>query len=171
MIPLMMASLLFCGQDPEPESKPKGPAPVLVKITGKVDAVMAMVPQVQMMTVTKAVVEEKDGMKITKYVKEQVPQTINSYVSFQLTGAKGQMANGKKLDAEGVAKAMEKAQVIAISVDGKPVDPAYLKLLKPDTLIIEASRSGGLRPEVMPVPLPGPVPAPAIPKAAPAPRG
>lgn len=168
MIPLMMASLLFCGQDPEPDSKPKGPAPVLVKIPGKVEAVMAMIPQTRMVEVAKTVTEEKDGKVVTKVVREKVPQTFTTYVSFRLAGAKGQMASGKKLDAEEVAKAMDKPQVIAISADGKPVDPAYLKLMKPDTLIIEATAGGGIRgPGVMPVPLP----APAIPNDAPAPRG
>ncbi|MFQ3593899.1 MAG: hypothetical protein SNJ82_12030 [Gemmataceae bacterium] len=159
MIPLLLASLVFCEQDPEPEPKPKGPAPVLVKISGKVDAVSVLVPQVRMVTIEKEVIEEKDGVKVAKRVREQIPQTFNRYVTFRLTGAKGQLASGKKLDADAVAKALDKEQVVALSVDGKPVDPAYLRMLKPGTLVIEAtpSEAGGIN---APVPLPAPVPPP-----------
>lgn len=163
MIPLLLASLFVCAQDPEPEPKAKGPAPVLVKLSGKVDAVSVLVPQIRMMTIEKVVVEEKDGMKVTKKVREEIPQTINRYVTFRLTGAKGQLAGGKKLDAEAVAKALNKEQVVALSVDGKPVDPAYLRMLKPETLVIEATApeaAGGIN---VPVPPPIPLPAPVLP--------
>ena len=172
MIPLLLASLFLCAQDPEPEPEPqaKGPAPVLVKISGKVDTVNVLVPQIRFVTIEKEILEEKEGKKVSKRVREQVPQTFNRYVVFRLAGAKGQLAGGKKLDAAAVAKALDKEQVIALAVDGKPVDPAYLRLLKPETLVIEAvPQTGGRN-----VPVPPPAPpviqdiAPVIPdKAAP----
>jgi hypothetical protein len=55
---------------------------------------------------------------------------------------------GKKLTADEVAKRLKPGSVVLISVDEKPVDPAYLAIVKDDTVILVG---GGFRVEGVPI--------------------
>src|SRR5947209_6669808 len=50
-------------------------------------------------------------------------------------------AGGKKLTSEELAKLLVKPRLVAVSQDGKPVDPVYLKLLDRETIVIAAPRA------------------------------
>jgi protein involved in ribonucleotide reduction len=135
----------------------------MVRIEGKADQVLVSYVELRPVRTSKTVTKVVDGKNVTERVIETINRPYNRQMVVSLAGAKGQLASGKKLTAEEVAKAMEKPQVVVLSIDGNPVDRAYLQLLKPDTLIIEAKPVGGVggRGGVAPVPLPVPVPAPA----------
>ena len=45
-------------------------------------------------------------------------------------------ALGEKLTKEQIVKALAKPSIVLLSADGKPVHPYYLKIIKPDTLVI-----------------------------------
>ena len=54
-------------------------------------------------------------------------------------------ALGEKMSEEQVRKALKKPSIVLLSSDGKPVDPYYLKIIKPDTLVI-VDRTPGANP-------------------------
>lgn len=45
-------------------------------------------------------------------------------------------ALGQELKTEEIRKTLQKPSVILLSTDGKPIHPYYLKVIKPDTLVI-----------------------------------
>lgn len=45
-------------------------------------------------------------------------------------------ALGQKLTEEQIRKALRKPSIVLLSSDGKPIDPYYLKIIKPETLVI-----------------------------------
>ena len=58
-------------------------------------------------------------------------------------------ALGKKLTEAQIKKALKKPSIVLLSSDGKPVDPYYLKIIKPDTLVI-IDRTPGANPAKRP---------------------
>jgi hypothetical protein len=53
-----------------------------------------------------------------------------------LDSAQFSEAGGKKLSSEDILKRVAVGTIVVISADGKPVDPAYLKTLAKDTLVV-----------------------------------
>ncbi len=45
-------------------------------------------------------------------------------------------ALGEKLSEEQIRKALKKPSIVLLSSDGKPIHPYYLKIIKPETLVI-----------------------------------
>ena len=45
-------------------------------------------------------------------------------------------ALGEKLSNEAVLKALRKPAIVLVSINGKPIHPYYLKVIKPETLLI-----------------------------------
>jgi hypothetical protein len=72
-------------------------------------------------------------------------------VEFPLKDGRVYDAEGKKLDIEAVKKRIAVGDTVLVTTSGKMVDPAYLKVVKKDTLIL-----------VQPPPPPGP-PLPFLP--------
>ena len=65
-----------------------------------------------------------------------VPRLLRKYHKKNLADLVVTIAAGKKLTAEEVLTALEKPTIVLISSDGNDVDPYYLKIVKPDTLVI-----------------------------------
>jgi hypothetical protein len=160
---MLIATFLLTGADPEPDSIPKGPAPKLMAVKGGGETMMVTETVQVPVTVSKKMIVEEGGKKVEKVVTEtiMVAQMRSMMISFK--GAKGRTAGGKKLDADEVVKLLARPQVIAVSADGKPIDPAYLRLLKSDTLVVElaAVAAGGVGGGAIVPPI-APVPAPII---------
>ncbi|MGL4554063.1 MAG: hypothetical protein ACRC33_23115 [Gemmataceae bacterium] len=155
---LLIATFLMAGQDPEPDSVPKGPPPRLMAVPAGGGTFLTTEAVQVPVNITKAVTAEEGGKRVTRLVTETVMRTEMRTRRVSFAGARGRTAGGKKLDADEVAKRLTTPQVVAISADGKPVDPAYLRLLKADVLVLElAGTAGG--PAAMPVPVPFPAPA------------
>jgi len=58
-------------------------------------------------------------------------------------------ALGQKLSEEQIRKALKKPSIVLLSSDGKPIDPYYLKIIKPETLVI-VDRTPGAAPAKRP---------------------
>lgn len=58
-------------------------------------------------------------------------------------------ALGQKLSEEQIRKALKKPSIVLLSSDGKPVAQYYLKIIKPDTLVI-VDRTPGATPAKRP---------------------
>lgn len=58
-------------------------------------------------------------------------------------------ALGQKLSEEQIRKALKKPSIVLLSSDGKPIHSYYLKIIKPETLVI-VDRSPGANPAKRP---------------------
>jgi hypothetical protein len=159
---VLIASFVLTGADPEPDSIPKGPPPKLVAVKGGGDTMMVTETVMVPITIARKVVVEEGGKKVEKVVTETTTRTEMRTRMISFKGATGRTAGGKKLDADEVIKRLAKPQVLAISADGKPIDAAYLRLLKSDTLVVELAAAGAVGGGAFPVPPAAPVPAAPI---------
>ena len=64
------------------------------------------------------------------------PIWLWKYHSRKLSDLSVTNALGQKLTDEQIRKTLKKPTIVLISIDGKPVHPYYLKVIKPETLII-----------------------------------
>ncbi len=55
--------------------------------------------------------------------------------------------SGKKLTKEEIRKALRKPTMVLVSRDGQPVHPYYLRVMKPDTLIVIDKKAKDVKPE------------------------
>ena len=85
---------------------------------------------------TRERIVEKDGKKERVKYKVRVPRLLRKYRKKKIADLIITNAVGKKQTAEDVLDALEKPKIALISSDGKKVDPYYLKIVKPDTLVI-----------------------------------
>jgi hypothetical protein len=85
----------------------------------------------------------KQVVQVTVFKTEQVSRRLKG------EGVKVYTAGGKEVDAKDVPAKLKSPTIVLLAADGKKVDPFYLKLIKPEALVI-----------VAPVPSPTVVPAP-----------
>ncbi|MBY0228355.1 MAG: hypothetical protein K2W96_03650 [Gemmataceae bacterium] len=135
----MLALLLFALPPAPVEPEPAAP-PSLVKIKagGKIVRLVTTVEEVMKIV---EVEKEVDGKKVIEKVAflEKVP--VTRMVEQALEIASVRTAGGKKLDADAAKKALDKDQVVLLA--SGPVDAAFLKALKDDTLVIVEKRAEG----------------------------
>jgi hypothetical protein len=79
------------------------------------------------------------GKTITERVNHRIYETRTSTVS--LESATFTDAGGTKIDSADLAKRLEVGTAVVVSADGKEIDPAYLKALAKDTVVIIDCRS------------------------------
>jgi hypothetical protein len=156
---LLLPALFALAADAEPPTPPKGAAPqfAYVKASGGrlTRTVQVMVPRV----VLRTVVKEVGGKKITEKVKAVEYIGVMETAVVMVDGTTFSTAGGKKLEKEAALKALAKPQVVLLSFDGKPVDKAYLKAMKSDTIVVvvpppKVNIAPGT--DVVPIPLPPP---------------
>jgi hypothetical protein len=73
-------------------------------------------------------------VEVTSYVT--VYRTVSAEVEHELKGAKVFEAGGKKVETKALPKLLARPTTVAVSADGRAVDPAYLQLLRPDSLVL-----------------------------------
>ena len=137
---LFAASLTLLGQPPAaaPPAPPVSPAPKLLQIRpddqGKLSvAMMQLVPQQQ----TYTYVETVGGEQVTKTgVRTVSVAAIQLADPSTLKGLTFTTAGGKAVETADALKAMRAGATVAASADGKPIDAAYLKLLRDDVLVV-----------------------------------
>jgi hypothetical protein len=98
-------------------------------------AVSEAVPVEEERTVVEAGVPRKVKVTVYKYVSKLVQQ------KFVLKDLQVHLASGKKLSPEEVLKRLTPGQVVLHALDGNPIDPAFLKVIKDDTLVLLPTRS------------------------------
>ncbi len=86
--------------------------------------------------------EERAATNAGKPVKYTV--TVRAYSPVQETrrikseGVKVYTAAGKEVSAKDAADKLKKPTIVLLAADGNKVDPFYLKIIKPDTLVLVA---------------------------------
>jgi hypothetical protein len=118
---------------------PRGPQPQMLFISS-VDAKDGAIVITQ--AVMEAVPVEEERVRVQGGVTEKYKVTTYKFVTklvkqpFVLKDHQFQLAGGQKLSAEEALKRLTPGKVVLLSVDGTPIDPAFLKIIKDDTLIL-----------------------------------
>jgi hypothetical protein len=157
MSPALLAVALAAVAAPAPEEAikpPMGqpPSQVVASMTKEGEFEI-----VQTVLVPEARNEERTVVVNGTTVKQVVQVTV--FVPVQRTfrmkaeGAKVSTAGGKEVNAKDVPDKLKKPTIVLLAMDGEKVDPFYLKIIKPETLVIvAASRSS--TPDPKPAPRP-----------------
>lgn len=85
---------------------------------------------------TRERIEEKDGKKVAVKYKVRVPVLYRKHHKRKLANLVITNAQGKELTEKEVLTLLKNPTIVLVSSDGKKVDPYYLKIVKPDTLVI-----------------------------------
>jgi hypothetical protein len=135
---LPILALALSAPAPEAPDPPKGPAPKVMVLNVDKDGRGYLQASV---TVTKFVPETRTTIVNgqMKVVQVQVPVTVTEQRQIALTdeGVTVFGPDGKKLDPKNLPK-LTGAVAVLLSADGKEVDPFYLALARPGTLVIVA---------------------------------
>jgi len=140
MTAVVLTALLLAGPDPEPATPPKGPPPVMAYLKADGGRVARFVNEQVMVQVVEKVKEVVGGKEIFKDVVRTKAVPVSRMMLFPADGAAYSTAGGKKLDDAEGRKRLAAGVMAALSSDGKPVDKAYLKAMKPDTLVVVPGR-------------------------------
>jgi hypothetical protein len=73
-------------------------------------------------------------VEVTSYVT--VYRTVSAEVEHELKGVKAFEAGGKKVETSALPKLLARPTVVAVSADGRAVAAAYLRLLRPESLVL-----------------------------------
>jgi hypothetical protein len=149
---LTLAILLPAAPAPAPkDTKPKGPPPQVVMISGG----SGMLEILQTQTVQKSVPQQRTRQVQVGQQTRTVTETVMVSVSFPVqqvirvslddNGVQVYGADGKKIDPKDVGKRVAKPVAALLSADGKPVDPFYLRLAREGTLVFVVPAAATLR--------------------------
>jgi hypothetical protein len=101
--------------------------PDFVKIEEKDGKLTAPVTVTKYQAVTKAVAVNENGRTVTKNVTEAVPVTETAYHVLDAAAGEWFTPTGEKLDPKKLGEVLKKGAVLAVSRDGKPLDPEVTK--------------------------------------------
>ena len=110
--------------------------------------------------------EEVDGRKKLVPVSIEVESITDVERKYPQDLLKIYRADKKPLTDDELAKLKDTERCVLVSADGKDVDPRYLKIVKPEALIVVAPVSPQIpfaAPILIPPPLPLPTPMPPAP--------
>ncbi len=93
--------------------------------------------------VVKQVARVQNGVTVVETVKEQVPVTVRQVVALDPKGGSIEGRDGKPLDEKQFAELIKKGAIVAVSMDGQPVDPA---VVKKNPTIVATVRLGETKP-------------------------
>jgi hypothetical protein len=133
---LLLVVSLIARADAEPDSLPKGPPPRVAVVSARDLRHGAIGRERMLEPVMIEVVVVKGGRKVAQAETRMVVRTATHDVERWAEGLKVTTAGGRKLETDEVAVLLNRPRLVLISSDGKPVDPAYLKLYKPGTPVI-----------------------------------
>lgn len=144
-----------------------GPAPKLLELKPAADGkvtVTVVRTEAQVVEVTQL---GPNGVPVTAKREVQVPKF--SVVELgNVKDLKVTTADGKKVEVADAVKKLKNGGVVAVSADGNPVAPNFLKALKDDVLVLASPELAGPTLTVPALPGVPPLPVPAAP-AVPAP--
>ncbi len=159
---LLLLSVLAAPR-PEKSEAPKGPPPEVrvVKVSPKGDLVSEVtVMMTRMQTETRREERIVNGMNVVRNVTVSVPVVMQErrQVVHAAKDVKAFSAEGKAIDLKDLAKRLAYPTPVVVSADGRPVDPAYLRLFRKDALVLVLSAAPRmpslpkLPPEAVPMP-------------------
>jgi hypothetical protein len=136
MFPLLLTALGLADAPVEPPPRVSAQAPQLLIAWVEKDQLTSTVEQTVAVPVTVTMKVNNNGKEedvtVTKYVTEK--RLVKH--SMDLTKAKITTAGGKQLTLDDLKKRLAKPAPVVVATDGKSVDPAYLKILDRDAVVI-----------------------------------
>ena len=134
LLTVLSVSSLACAQLPV---QPQTPAPdYSVARVLKGDEVLLSYVMIIHEVQTREKVQKKDGVKERVKYTVRVPRMLRKYKKRKLSDLTITNAAGKLQEENVVREAWRKPTIVLISSDGNKVDPYYLKIVKPDTLVV-----------------------------------
>jgi hypothetical protein len=137
---LVLASSVAAPAPAEEAIKPPQgvpPAQVIASVTKEGEFEIT-----QTVLVPEARTEERTVIMNGVAVKQLVQVVVNKPVQvtrrIKPEGVKVYTAAGKEVDAKDVPDKLKKPTIVLFAADGNKVDPFYLKIIKPDTLVVVA---------------------------------
>jgi hypothetical protein len=145
------------ADDPPPAAPPKTPAPLLVVAQVKDGKLVLRSTQTVYQTRIETQVRVVNGKPISYQIArtEAVPQVVER--AHPLEDVQVSDGAGKKVDSGEAAKRLARPTLVLQSVDGKPVDPFYLRAFRKGSLVITLP---GAKPGRMPYDPPRKMPRP-----------
>jgi hypothetical protein len=136
LLTLFLSGLSLTAQDAT--KTPPGPPPTMI-VVGSVDPMGTLtatqrVTRIVPVTVEKEVVQAGVAMKVTVTEYQKVEETVTTKVA--LKDYTIHDAKGEKVKPDAALKRLTSGSVILVSANGQKVDPAYLRIIKDDTLIL-----------------------------------
>lgn len=146
LYPLVLAALGAGASGEEAVKPPTGPQPqvTIARMSDDGKLVIRHIVQVPVaQAVERTIVQDGVTRKVTEV--RTIFQTVVQLRTVPGKDVQGYDTNGKKVDADTVRRRLKKDTPVLISADGQPVDPFYLKLTRPGTLVLvnPASANGG----------------------------
>jgi hypothetical protein len=130
---------------PQPKPPPKGPPPRFV-VVASVDLAVSIMTTEHMVAVfvpeqtTRTV--EREGRKVQETVTVYRTVYRTEHRTQRFAGMKAFTAEGKPLSQEALGKRLAPGTVLLLSNGGAMPEEAYLKLFKPDTLVLVSQPPG-----------------------------
>jgi hypothetical protein len=153
----LVGSVAFGRQEKTPEPPmdrvPQSPPPTIVTVKEvRADRSELVCEQIltEQVPVTRTKVVEDKGIKKEVAETVLVTRAVPKQMKFALKEGAFQTVGGKKLTDEEVAKRLKAGTLLFVSFGGKP-DPAYLKILRDDAIIL-VTPAWGAPVEPKPVP-------------------
>lgn len=103
------------------------PLPDFVKIEERDGSLVAAITEIKFRSVVKTVTIVENGQTRTKNVTEIVPIAETAMRIMSAEAGEFFTSTGEKIDPKKLNEVLKKGAVIAVSKDGKPVDPEVLK--------------------------------------------
>jgi hypothetical protein len=91
--------------------------------------------------VRRFVTVERDGVKKQVIVTEFVQKSVKRQSTLSIKDCEFMTADGKQLTAEEAKRPASIGSLVVVAGYGAKVDPTYLKILKPETLVVLPSAS------------------------------
>src|SRR5262249_39940422 len=134
----ILLSALVMGDAPgkAPAAAPKGPPPRIHNAAIEKGWLVIEETEVRYVVQTRQETVTINDQKVVQTKTVTVPALVTQRRRVSLKGATFQDAGGTKYDHKEAAKLLAKFRPVVLSLDGKPVDPAYLKLLAKATIVI-----------------------------------
>jgi len=162
MLTALVGLLLLPPADVEPRVEaPKGQPPTIATVQVEKDALVSNQTITQQRPETRTITENVGGKNVTRTITVLVPVTVISKQAWSLKGAKAQQADGTKIEIDALKKRLATPRPVVIATDGQPIDPAYLRLLQKNTIVVIVPRMAPGAIGVVPAP---PIKAPPPPK-------
>jgi hypothetical protein len=136
-----------------PVPEPPGPAPEITIVRKEGGNLIREVIVYKAVPVTREIAVVVDGKTVKRTVTEAQLVPVTELQAVPLKDVRAWTGDGKPLDADALARRLEKQTPVLISRDGRPLSAAYRALVRDDAIILALPQTEGPKvPELRPLP-------------------
>lgn len=133
MTTLLLAAALVAGQ---PIARVTGSAPAMVVLQAVDKELVSEVKVTEPRTVTVKEKIKKGVEEVEVDVVKTEMAIVSKKIKYPLEGATFKTADGKVVEPADAVKRLKEPVLVVMASGGRGVDPAYLAVLKPNTLVV-----------------------------------